>query len=74
MAVKCIRDKPVRPLEIDLSGENANMFTLTQHVDELSTKMKLNSSDIMFELKGMSLEEALWVFEYYFGDLVVIYR
>lgn len=74
MSVKCIADKPVRPLEIDLSGEAANMFTLTEHVPELCKVTGFDATDIIFELKGGSLEEAVWIFDYYFGDMVIIYR
>lgn len=74
MSVKCIVEKPHRPLEIDLSGDNATVFTLTEYIPSLCEMYGISSEDIIFEIKGCSLEEAVWIFDYYFGDDVIIYR
>lgn len=74
MSVKCIKDKPIRPLEIDLSGNNGNLSVLTDIASILCPQYNLDEEKIIFELKMGSYEEAFWIFESYFGDDVIIYR
>lgn len=73
MAIKEIKDKPYRPLEIDLTGANANVIFLCSYVAGLCEKLGYESESIINDIKISNLENAIDIFDYYFGDHVIIY-
>jgi len=87
-------DKPARPLEIDLSGPDGNVFVLMGYAKRLARQLNIQvelASDLLSELgvekapknageyiiqqmQESDYENALQVFDRYFGKYVILYR
>jgi len=88
------KDKPVRPMEIDLSGPDGNVFVLMGYAKRLARQLNIQvelACDLLSELgvekapknageyiiqqmQESDYENALQVFERYFGKYVILYR
>ena len=87
-------EKPRRPLEIDLSGPDGNVFALMGDAKRLAIQLDIQvelASDLLSELgvhkapknagdfivqqmMESDYENALQVFDRYFGKYVILYR
>jgi len=87
-------EKPRRPLEIDLSGPDGNVFALMGYAKRLARQLDIQvelASDLLSELgvqkapknagdfivqqmMKSDYENALQVFDTYFGKYVILYR
>ena len=88
------KDKPVRPMEIDLSGPDGHVFVLMGYAKRLARQLNIQvelACDLLSELgvekapknageyiiqqmQESDYENALQVFERYFGKYVILYR
>jgi len=88
------KDKPVRPMEIDLSGPDGNVFVLMGYAKRLARQLNIQvelACDLLSELgvekapknageyiiqqmQESDYENALQVFERFFGKYVILYR
>ena len=71
-----ILEKPQTPrmITIDLSGPQGNAFYLLGTAKSLSHQLGLDWEIIHTQMTESDYEWLLQTFDYYFGDLVVMYR
>jgi len=74
MAIRSIEDRPIRPLEIDLTGPDGNAFVLLGYAKSLAKQLGLEYEPILDAMKAGDYENLLVVFDRYFGDYVTLYR
>lgn len=65
---------PVRKIEIDLTGPEGNVFYLFGVATNIGKKLNLDYQVIIEEMKESDYENAIRVFDKYFGDYVILYR
>lgn len=61
-------------LEIDLTGPQGNVFYLMGCVPILAEKLNLDPDEIISEMMSSDYENAVLIFEKYFGKYVILYR
>ena len=71
--IKSIEEKPQR-IEIDLTGPNGNVFYLIASGGRLCKQLNLNSEMFYRQMTSGNYENAINVFEEYFGDYVTLYK
>jgi hypothetical protein len=72
-----IRNKEVLPnaeIVIDLTGPQGNAFFLLGYANKLANQLGLDVPPILAAMKAGDYENLLQVFDYYFGDFVVLER
>ncbi len=68
-------NKPERPLELDLRGPEGNVFNLMNLAKVWGRQLGIKNPDAIVELMKMgTYDEAVEVFDNYFGNLVIIYK
>jgi hypothetical protein len=67
-------NKPIRQMEIDLSGPEGNAFILIGYASKWAKQLGLDSKAIQAEMMSGDYEHLLSVIEKYFGEYVVMYR
>lgn len=72
--IKDRNEKPVRGIEIDLSGPDGNAFSLMGYANRLADQLGLNSDEIIEEMSSGDYENLLEVFDKNFGKYVTLYR
>ena len=68
------KDKPSRPVEIDLTGPQGNVFYLMNFVNHNAKHLGLNAEGIIAQMKRGDYENAVKVFDRYFHNHVIIYK
>lgn len=66
-----------KPIEIDLSSSAGNAFVLLAYADDLGRKLGFNRHAIKIIKDNMILgdyDHLLKVFDYHFGDYVILYK
>jgi hypothetical protein len=64
-------------VEIDLTGPDGNVFSLINSCKELSRRFPIDVSFMQVQdemMASKSYEEAINVFDSYFGEYVILYR
>jgi len=70
-----IKEKPKKDkIEIDLTGPQGNAFNLLGVANRLSKQLGLNSDEIQAEMMSGDYENLVKVFDFYFGDFVILYK
>ena len=62
------------PVEIDLTGPDGNAFTLIGIASNLAKQLDLDKKKIREEMMSGDYENAVNVFDKYFGNFVTLYR
>jgi hypothetical protein len=70
--IKSIEEK--QGIEIDLTGPDGNVFYLIGVGRRLSKQLSLNSEEFTNKMMSGDYENAVNVFEEYFGDYVTLYK
>jgi hypothetical protein len=70
--IKSIEEK--QGIEIDLTGPDGNVFYLIGIGGRLCKQLKLNSDVFTRKMMSGDYENAVNVFEEYFGDYVTLYK
>ena len=71
--IKSIDEKPGQ-IEIDLTGEQGNVFYLIAQGGRYCKQLGLNSEVFTRRMMSGDYENAINVFEEYFGEFVTLYR
>ena len=71
--IKSIEEKQNK-LEIDLTGQDGNVFNLIGVGGRLCKQLGLNSDVFTRKMMSGDYENAVKVFDEYFGDYVTLYR
>jgi hypothetical protein len=74
MAIVPKATKPVKQLELDLTGPDGNAFVLMGTAKNLAKQLGLNGELIVKEMMMGDYENLLDVMEHYFGDYIIMYR
>lgn len=69
-----VKKKKQTKIEIDLTGEQGNVFFLIGTASKLSKKLGLDGDCITQDMMSGDYEHAIDVFEENFGDFVILYR
>ena len=67
-------EKPEKRLEIDLTGPEGNVFYLIAVATRLARQIGLDEALIQREMMSSDYDNAVMVFEKYFGDFVILYK
>ena len=71
--IKSIEEKQGQ-IEIDLTGEQGNVFYLIAQGGRFCKQLNLNSEVFTRRMMSGDYENAINVFEEYFGEFVTLYR
>ena len=74
MAIKSIKSKPKRKIEIDLTGSDGNAFALLAYARDFCRELERDFAPIREEMMAGDYENLLTVFDREFGDFVTLYR
>ena len=69
-----IKSKENKGIEIDLTGPQGNVFFLIGTAKNLAKQLGMDSSSVQKEMMSGDYENAVNVFDKYFGDFVTLYR
>lgn len=69
-----IKSKKNKGIEIDLTGPQGNVFFLIGTAKNLAKQLGMDSSSVQKEMMSGDYENAVNVFDKYFGDFVTLYR
>ena len=69
-----IKTKKNKGIEIDLTGPQGNVFFLIGTARNLAKQLGLDSAVIQKEMMSGDYENAVNVFDKYFGNFVTLYR
>ena len=69
-----LNQKPVRKIEIDLSGPDGNAFVLIGLVGKLAPQLGKDKKKITDEMTNDDYDHLISVFEREFGEHVILYR
>ncbi len=69
-----IKSKENRGIEIDLTGPQGNVFFLIGTAKNLAKQLGMDSSSVQKEMMSGDYENAVNVFDKYFGNFVTLYR
>lgn len=72
--IKSIEEKKHKPVEIDLTGPDGNVFVLIGIGGRYCKQLGLNSEVFTRRMMSGNYENAIVVFEEYFGSFVTLYR
>ena len=68
-----IKSKENKSIEIDLTGPQGNVFFLIGTAKNLAKQLGMDSSSVQKEMMSGDYENAVNVFDKYFGDFVTSY-
>jgi len=68
------KDKPSRPVELDLSGPEGNVHHLMALAQRYAEQLGLDGNAIVDQMKMKDYEYAVKVFDRYFGKYIIIYK
>lgn len=74
MAIKSIKEKKSKKMEIDLTGPDGNAFNLINIARNLSNKLGKNTEEITDDMMSGDYDHLVWVFNKHFGDYVDLYK
>ena len=74
MAIKRKKDIPPYPIVIDLTGPDGNVFVLMGKAKGFARDLGLDGDKIINEMKSSDYENAVQVFDKYFGSFVTLLR
>jgi hypothetical protein len=69
-----IKSKENKGIEIDLTGPQGNVFFLIGTAKNLAKQLGMDSSSVQKEMMSGDYENAVNVFDKYFGNFVTLYR
>jgi hypothetical protein len=69
-----IKSKKNKGIEIDLTGPQGNVFFLIGTARNLAKQLGIDSSSVQKEMMSGDYENAVNVFDKYFGSFVTLYR
>jgi hypothetical protein len=69
-----IKSKKQTGIEIDLTGPQGNVFFLIGTAKNLAKQLGMDSSLVQKEMMSGDYENAVNVFDKYFGNFVTLYR
>jgi hypothetical protein len=69
-----IKSKENKGIEIDLTGPQGNVFFLIGTARNLAKQLGLDSNKIQNEMMSRDYENAVTIFDKYFGSFVTLYR
>ena len=70
-----ILEKPKQTgITIDLTGPQGNAFFLLGTAKNLAKQLELDGAEIKAKMMAGDYENLLEVFDFYFGDFVILYR
>lgn len=75
--IKSIEEKPVKQLEIDLRGPQGNAFFLMGLARDLGKQLGWSRKTIELITNTMRIgdyDNLLEIFDYHFGEYVILYR
>ncbi len=75
--IKSKKDKPIRPIELDLTGPDGNAFALMKHAETIGRRLGYSEQRIAAIRKVMRLgdyEGLIKVFDREFGHIVTLWR
>ena len=74
MAIKNKKDIPPYPILIDLTGPDGNVFVLMGRAMQYARQLDLDGDKIINEMQSSDYENAVQVFDKYFGSFVTLLR
>ena len=74
MAIKNKKDIPPYPIVIDLTGPDGNVFMLMGRAKNFARDLGLDGDKIINEMKSSDYENAIQVFDKYFGSFVTLLK
>ena len=75
--IKSVSEKPVKQIEIDLTGPEGNAHVLLGYAQNLGRQLGWDKRAINLVIELMMLgdyENLINVFDHHFGDFVILYR
>jgi hypothetical protein len=73
--IRDINEKPrLAQLEIDLTGPDGNAFVLMGYATRLARELNLDGDKIIQDMKSGDYGNLLEVFDFYFGEHVILWR
>lgn len=74
MTILSLEERPNRKLEIDLSGPAGNAFALIRQAMKFAKQLGYDADQIEKEMVSGDYENLVDVFDWYFGEFVILYR
>ena len=62
------------PIEIDLTGPQGNVFVLLGYAKRFAQQLGIDPKEVQDKMMSGDYENAVQVFDEYFGDYVILYR
>lgn len=72
--IKSLSERPIRPIEIDLTGPNGNAFNLLALASQLCQTHKKDFARLREEMISGDYENLLTVLDREFGEYLIFYR
>ena len=69
-----VKKSKQREIVIDLTGPDGNVFVLMGYARRFANDLGLDGSKIINEMKSSNYENAVEVFDNYFGSFVILLR
>lgn len=73
MAIKRKLQQKVPQIEIDLTGPQGNVFVLIKLAKDLSFRLGIDGEKVISRMRRVSYEDAVKIFDAYFGDYVTLH-
>jgi hypothetical protein len=68
------KEEKASKVEIDLTGPEGNVFVLIGYAKNFAKQLGLEPNEIQKEMMSGDYENAVNVFDKYFGNFVILYR
>jgi hypothetical protein len=68
------KEEKTSKVEIDLTGPQGNVFVLIGYAKNFAKQLGLEPNEIQKEMMSGDYENAVNVFDKYFGEFVILYR
>jgi len=68
------KEEKTSKVEIDLTGPEGNVFVLIGYAKNFAKQLGLEPNEIQKEMMSGDYENAVNVFDKYFGEFVILYR
>ena len=68
------KEEKASKVEIDLTGPQGNVFVLIGYAKNFAKQLGLEPNEIQKEMMSGDYENAVNVFDKYFGEFVILYR
>jgi hypothetical protein len=68
------KEEKASKVEIDLTGPEGNVFVLIGYAKNFAKQLGLEPNEIQKEMMSGDYENAVNVFDKYFGEFVILYR